>query len=484
MKIEEQLKKYSLLSFVLWLFFGLLQVSAQEKPKNILMICVDGLRPELNCYGKTYIKSPNIDKLAKEGVLFENAYCNITGNSNSKVSIFTGIRPKIDKFSDLLKHDKKDKSSLNVHTLPSWLKSKGYFTMSIGKTVPVALKSQNNWSEPAWLERERVQNPNGYINPENLALVKSDTLQKTGNATEVGLVRDGELAYMDDKVTSRALTSLDYLSQINQPYFLTIGFRKPFYPFTAPKKYWDLYDRNSLPMPSPDSRPQDWPLLTKNESLEFSAFKDIQVTKDQTLSVEKTKELIHGYAACVSYVDDMIGQIMNHLVAIGQDKNTIVLLVSEGGMSLGEHNLWGENAAFDVALKSPLIVKSDLFPKNKRVSGVVELIDVFPTICDVAGVEKPLQLQGESLLPMLTNHKTTKADNAAYVLSQNKIAIKTPESLFVQWYNPKKKQKTHQMLFDHIHDAKETKNVVKELPYKEILKQLEIKLINIEQKLL
>lgn len=446
------------------LFTGLLFFTANAQQKNILFIGVDDLRPELNCYGKSHIISPNIDALAASGIAFNNAYCNVPVCGASRASLFSGLRPTHDRFLGV--DAKINKDAPGTITIPGWFKKHGYVSASYGKTIHGHKDRLEDWSQEPFNDRSK-ENPKGYITKENLSLMtQGNSKKKIGNSTESANVDDYQ--YSDGKILLEAVKDMDRFVKGDKPFFMAVGFRKPHLPFAAPKKYWDLYDRTKLPLSLSPVQAKGAPKGAKHTWGELRAYKDITRDKSITnLGENKTRELIHGYSACVSYTDAMIGELITHLEKIGERENTIIVLWSDHGWSLGDHELWCKHSTYDVSLRIPLIVSDSSF-KNKRgetSDGIVELVDLYPTLCDLAGLKKPEHLQGDSFVSLLENPSKTLNDNSAHIRWKNGDVIKTPEYLYTKWYSKKTGEYYSEMLFDHNKDRLETVNIAKK--YKE-----------------
>jgi iduronate 2-sulfatase len=268
-------------------------IFAAEHP-NVLFISVDDLRPELACYGKQHIHSPNIDQLAKNGVLFERAYCMVPTCGASRASLMTGIRPARNRFVNYLTWAEKD--APGITTFNTQFRKSGYYTVSLGKIFHHPEDNAKGWSEPAWIPK-RIP---WYRQPENDELHKKRQKQgkrKRGPAWESAEVPDN--AYADGVLAERAIADLRRLKTNNQPFFLAVGFFKPHLPFIAPKKYWDLYDREKIQLPDNYRVPKDAPKESIHTSGELRAYSGIPAKGP--VSDETARNLIHGYYACVRY---------------------------------------------------------------------------------------------------------------------------------------------------------------------------------------
>jgi iduronate 2-sulfatase len=294
-------------------------VFAADQP-NVLFIAVDDLRPELACYGKKHIHSPNIDRLAASGVLFERAYCMVPTCGASRASLMTGIRPTRNRFVSYLASAQKD--APGITTFNTQFRKNGYYTVSLGKIFHHPDDNAKGWSEPAW----RPKGIPWYRQPENAELHEKRQKQgkrKRGPAWESADVPDN--AYADGVLAERAMADLERLSQKDEPFFLAVGFFKPHLPFIAPKKYWDLYDHNKIQVPDNYHVPKDAPKESIHSSGELRAYAGIPAKGP--VSDESARNLIHGYYACVSYTDALIGKLLGELDRLELSDNTIVVLV-------------------------------------------------------------------------------------------------------------------------------------------------------------
>ena len=386
---------------LLFLFFiaKVLDVNCQEnkgletstRRPNILFIAVDDLRPQLGCYGDPIVKSPNIDKLAESGVTFNRAYCQQAVCSPSRTSLMTGRRPNTTKVWDLKTHFRT--TMPDVVTLPQYFKNNGYHTRSIGKIYhdPAAAQDALSWSAP---EIMAPTPRNGkYVLPVNLI----DKSSPKAAASEIADVPDN--AYIDGQVADKAV---DVLGEIKgKPFFLAIGFRRPHLPFSAPKKYWDLYTRSDIPLPAQKSSPTNVPVYVLHNSGELKGYTDIGA--ENPISEDKSRELIHGYYAAISYVDAQIGKVMAELDRLGLTKNTIVVLWSDHGFHLGEKGLWTKTTNYELDTRVPLIISAPGKNQSSRSEGLVELVDLYPTLAQLSELPVPDGLEGTSVVPLLTN---------------------------------------------------------------------------------
>ena len=378
---------------------------AKENP-NVLVFLVDDLRAELGCYGSDIVKSPNIDALAKDGVLFENAYCQQAICAPSRMSILTGLRPEsigiYSIFTPLRKVHK------DMVTMPQFFKERGYTTVSVGKVYHHGRDDQESFSIHHLKER------NSWIKPESLAII--DSLKKAGvkgngPAFECADVDDD--AYKDGRAVTKAIETLHEIKDEN--FLMFVGLTKPHLPFNCPKKYWDLYNREDLIVPKKVA-PKGMHRLALTRWGELRNYYGIP--QEGVLDDDLSKQLRHGYYACVSYMDAQMGRVMKALEELDLRKNTMVVLMSDHGWKLGEYGAWCKHTNFEIDAHVPMIISRETGYKdrvtNVKSDALVENVDLFPTIADLCGF-KTHPLEGKSILPLVNNPKL-KWDKGAYGL--------------------------------------------------------------------
>lgn len=369
-------------------------VSLPEKP-NILVFFVDDLRPELGCYGDEKVHSPNIDQLAANGLRFDRAYCNVPVCGASRASLLTGARPTPQRF---IGYDTRADEDLPGHiSLPRYFRENGYYTVSYGKIFHHLDDSQESWSEPAWRAQPTYKGTwRDYINPENVAGIQEQ--DEKGPSTEIA-VDAPDSAYIDGKTANAAVRKLRQLAEKDQPFMFWVGFLKPHLPFNAPSKYWEMYNRDQIRLASNPQPPENAPQQSLHNFGELRGYDDIPA--EGPLSEEKARELVHGYYACVSYTDALIGQVMEELKRLGLDKNTIVAVFGDHGWNLGEHGLWCKHCNYNTSLHVPLILSGPGISEGSETDGLTEFVDLYPTFAELAGLEIPEWTDGKSLLPLI-----------------------------------------------------------------------------------
>ncbi len=427
-----------------------------SKKKNILFIMVDDLRPELNIYGENKISSPHIDALAKSGVVFNRAYSNVPVCGASRASLLTGIRPTSKRFLRYNASIKKE--APNELNLVKHLKNEGYTTISNNKITHLKYDIEE-WDEEWYPSSKKWRN---YITEENILLESNG---KHGYAYESPDVDDD--AYNDGETANKSIQDLKNLKATGKPFFLAVGFVKPHLPFNAPKKYWDLYDFNKIELPKNNQFQANVPSRARHLWGELRYYKDIP--KKGQVSNEMAKKLIHGYYASVSYVDAQVGKLIKGLDDLGMRENTTIILVGDHGWSLMEHGLWVKHSNFEVALQVPLIISDSDIEKNKKTNSIAELVDLYPSICDLANISKPAHLEGNSLTNALKNpSKVFK--NKAYARYQKGETLIADNFFYTEWQiNDKTIAK---MLYDHNTDPDENRNLAIEDRYKTVIDSL------------
>lgn len=439
------------------------------KPPNVLFIAVDDLRPELASFGKEHIQSPNIDRIAAMGTVFSNAYCNVPVCGASRASIITGMRPLRNRFINYKTRITED--APGAVTLHGHFKANGYHAAAMGKVLHHPNDREEDYSEANWTPGVGAGAGRDYQMAENIAQISGS--KGIGPAFERGDVADS--AYWDGKIAARAADFLmnraNASSDDEKPFFLAVGFKKPHLPFNAPAKYWDLYDSGEIKLPPTYFRSEDTPDAIFHNSGELRAY--VGVPEDEILPEEYARKLIHGYYASLSYMDAQLGRVLDALEESGQADNTIIVLWGDHGWNLGDHTMWCKHTPFNTSLRVPLIFAVPGY-KAGRSPGMVEFVDIFPTLCDLAGLEKPSQLQGKSLLPLMEDPSREWSD-AVFTRWHSADNITTTRYSYTEWYDDEGKRYARS-LFDHETDSLEVNNLAEKDDYKEIVSGLAARL--------
>ena len=446
---------------------SILRAQQDASQMNVLFIMADDMRPELGCYGVDVVKTPNMDRLAASGVLFQNAYCNIPVSGASRASLLTGVYPHYpDRFISFSAYASKD--CPEAIPISGWFTRNGYHTISDGKVFHHISDHADSWSEAPYRNH-----PDGYdvywaeynkwelwMNSESGKTVNPKTMR--GPFCESADVPD--TAYDDGKLANRAIRDLKRMKETGKPFFLACGFWKPHLPFNAPKKYWDLYKREEIPLATNRFRPEGLPEQVRNSS-EIYAYARVTDTSD----IDFQREVKHGYYACLSYVDAQIGKVLDALDELGLSDNTIVVLLGDHGWNLGEHDFIGKHNLMDTSTHVPLIVRVPGMKKGKTKS-MVEFVDLYPTLCELCKLPVPAkQLSGQSFAGVFKNLKAKTKDEVYIQWEGGDNAVDRRYS-YAEWMKGDVKKAS--MLFDHQIDRKENKNRVDEKKYKNKVESL------------
>jgi arylsulfatase A-like enzyme len=438
------------------LFSVTLNSQNQTPPKNVLFVMVDDLRPELSLYGQNQIISPNIDALGASGVTFNRAYCNVPVCGASRASLLTGVRPTANRF--LTYHSRIKEDMPDVVNIVQYFKDRGYSTVSNNKITHIK-NDIDAWDEEWYPKAKTWRN---YLSEENLTL---EAANKAGHAYENIDVPDA--AYIDGQTALKSIEDLKKFKEDGAPFFLAVGFVKPHLPFNAPKKYWDLYDPNAITLPEHATFPESAPQNAKHNWGELRSY--IDIPKTGPLTEAMAKKLIHGYYASVSYVDAQIGVLINSLTELGLRENTVIVLVGDHGWSLSDHGLWAKHSNFEVALQVPLIISDSRLPNAARTNSIAELVDLYPTLCELTAGESPTHLQGSSLVSALKSPATIFKNSALARWKKGETLI-VDQLFYTEW--KRKNKVVSKMLYNHETDPDETINLANDPAYLSIVKAL------------
>ena len=433
------------------------EASAKKERPHVLLICVDDLRPELNCFGKDYIHSPHIDSLAKQGRAFTRHYVQAPTCGASRYALLTGTYGPSG--NGALFARAKD---IQHAALPAHFREHGYTTVSVGKVSHhPGGRGGKDWDDEAKLEMPNSwdrhllpagawQHPRGWMH----GLANGEIRKNAKDMDLIQALKGGDEIYPDGPAVDETLKQMKLLADEKKPFFLATGILRPHLPFGAPKKYLDLYKSTQIPAISHPHQPEG--KTTWHKSGEFMNYN--RWGKDPNTDAQFATEVLKLYAACVSYADAQVGRILAQLDLLGLRENTIVVLWGDHGWHLGEHAIWGKHSLFEESLRSPLIITTPQVENpGSSTKSIVETVDLFPTLCDLAGLSKPNYLSGASLVPQLKD-AAKPSDNKAISYHHKARTLRTETHRLIVH------EKGDLELYDHTTPERETKNIAVENP--------------------
>ena len=458
---------------------------AEDQDKlNVLFIASDDMRPELGCYGARHIHSPNLDRLAASGTTFLRAYCQQAVCSPSRSSLMTGLRPDTIRIWDLSTHFRDNVP--DVVTVSQHFKEHGYHAERLGKIYHTGHGNRDDkysWSRSVSYPRSSRYGPEGNAHLKRLLAeaktqgvdLKDNAKRPRGLPWEAPDVADRQL--IDGMIAENAIGLLRELK--DKPFFLAVGFMNPHLPFVAPKKYWDLYDRDAiqladnpfLPKGAPDFAMTNWGELRKYYGIPASG----------PLSDEQARSMIHGYFAAISYVDAQVGRLLDELGRLGLAEKTIVVFWGDHGWKLGEHGGWCKHTNFELDARVPWIIRA---PKQKRpgamTKGLVEFVDIYPTLCDLAGLPIPEVLEGISAAPLMEDPerpwKTAAFSQYPRSAAGRRLmgySMRTERYRFTRWQLRDDPDEVAAVeIYDHLDDPDENVNLAADPANGPLIKQL------------
>lgn len=464
------------------LVLGLLVFGAPiwAAPPNVLLILVDDLKPELGCYGDATAKTPNIDRLASRGMRFDLAYCNQAVCAPSRFTLMLGSHSTSTGLYGLGSHLREIVP--DAVTMPQFFAKHGWRTESLGKvfhighgnegdpasfSVPHLKDKVIEYLDPASTDGGKLTREEALFTNQKLGQIKS---LPRGAAFESPEAKDDD--YADGRVAAETMKRLQAAkARSGQPFFIAAGFVRPHLPFSAPKKYWDLYDPAKLPMPQFEKHPAGSPKVAHKRGGEIAAYKPVPEGPDPKFSPELKRQLIHGYYASTSFVDAQIGKVMDELDRLGLADNTLVVLWGDHGFHLGDLGIWTKHTNYEQANRIPLLfIAPGVAKPGSSTRQLAESVDVFPTLAELAGLPAPAgpqPMDGVSLVPVLKDPQARVRDHAYHAYPKAKMgrAIRTERYRLVEWKKPGAAPDTAELeLYDYEADPLETKNLATEQP--------------------
>jgi arylsulfatase A-like enzyme len=445
---------------------------------NVLFLCVDDLRPQLGCYGDPQVHSPNIDRLAATGRLFRRAYCQQAICAPSRSSVLSGCRPDTTGIYGLKTPLRQ--AMPDVLTLPQDFKQCGYETVSIGKVYHHADDDQAGWSRPPFRSTGDWKG-RGYLTDEAItAIAEMDRRQERAGSTRRGLGPAFEAADVDDdayhdgKDAQAAIAELPRLAALDRPFFLALGFHKPHLPFNAPRRYWDLYDPPQLRLAPNPFEPEG---VTPYSLTNFGELRGyFGMPAEGPVPEALARKLVHGYCACVSYMDAQVGRGLDALDRLGLSRRTVVVLWGDHGWKLGEHASWCKHTNFEIDARAPLIVRAPGAPQpGAQAGGLVEFVDIYPTLCALCGLPVPDHCEGLSFAPLLAEpHRAWK--KAAFSQYPRGgvmgYTLRTDRYRYTEWRDRATGEVRARELYDHQEDPGEDVNAAARPDAAELLSRL------------
>lgn len=468
---------------------------AKAARPNVLMIAVDDLRPELACYGARHVHSPNIDALAESGMRFDRAYCSVAVCGASRASLLSGCRPETTGVWDA--HTLLRSKMPDVLTLPGHFAASGYQTAFLGKVYHRPTDDAESWTVDAdeWAPSDPDRGSRFLNVRRHRRQFRASTNPKvkpfpsTQNGGDVP-----DHAYRDGHNADRAVTLLERFAETEQPFFLAVGFHKPHLPFVAPGKYWDLYDRDAITPPSREKMrgSVSWARSTWGELKNY-----LDIGRDQEqLDDETTRRLIHGYYAATSYVDAQVGKLLAALERHDLDDRTIVVLWSDHGWYLGDYGEWCKHTNYEIATRVSLLLRVPAAAAPEATKGscerLVELLDIYPTLCELTGLASPPHLHGHSLATLLADPETPWREAAISQYQKREpivrtlpsgrtrrsgvtnlgTSVRTERFRYTRWKRIEAGETSAEELVDLIADPDSTANVIDDPQYADELPRL------------
>jgi iduronate 2-sulfatase len=453
--------------------------AAEQRP-NVLFIASDDMRPQLGCYGDPTVKSPNIDALAKRGMVFQRSYVQQALCSPSRISMLSGRYPATTQIFEIGRTLRT--TMPDITTLPQHFKNNGYHTRSLGKIYHVGIDDDASWTIPAWHSgKPRTSAATQEAVKKYIADAKAagTTLPQKGKGSRNAAipafeaVECGDDDLLDGDCAANAISQLrEHAKNPSQPFFLAVGFANPHVPWISPKKYWDLYDRSKLPLATNTFLPKGAPDFAATSGNDFHWYAGVP---EGELPEPFARESLHGYLAAISYVDAQVGRLLAALDETGLAKNTIVVFWSDHGYYMGEHTWWGaKHNNYEGATRNALVIATpDMKHAGEKTDALAQSVDLAPTLTELCSLPANTGFQGRSLKPVLDD-PTTIVNDAAYSWYPKAgylgLTMRTDKWRFVEWTKPG--EKTEYELYNMVHDPQNNLNVADKPEHAKIIESL------------
>ena len=456
--------------------------SCTEERPNVLLIVVDDLRPLDDAI------TPNIDQLAEKGIRFTNAFSQYANCSPSRRSFLSGLSPVRGDSGGNLNHYLKNNPQVSM---PAYFKQFGYTTASLGKVYHGLKEDRDSWDY-----YHDIPFSNQFHPWESYASIKNQQIKNLDNRPAVENEAEALDQYNDYNISLKVMEMLETYK--DQPFFMTVGFRKPHLPFAAPRQFWDLYKREQFKLSKYASAPVlgDTIVYQWSELASYAPYSSSYKTgnyRNKKVSDFQSMELKHGYYACVSYIDFLVGQLLEKLEKLNLDKKTIVVFTADHGFHLGEQQIWGKHSNYKLSTQVPLIIYDPNLNPGKNIrEGFVELLDLYPTLTELAGLDKPEKADGKSMLPLMHN-PDAPSFSAAFSMYQSfqkdvsikdlkAYAIHTKNHTYIEWWDFKEKEIVQQELYE-LNKGIERVNVISQETSQSVISKLSDKINRYNSKL-
>lgn len=453
--------------------------------RNVLFITADDLRPWLAAYGHPLAQTPHLDRLAASGVRFERAYVQQAWCAPSRTSVLTGLRPDTTRVYDLETHFRANVP--DVVTLPQHFRRHGYATAAFGKVYHESMDDAPSWSNP----RSDLSLPGGtfggtffYGTAENVAAAAQNRA-RPGYAAPTEKGPDDPNLYPDERITTAAIEFLR--TREHTPFFLAVGFYKPHLPFTAPTRHWDRYRREDLKVTGPLTPPAGAPASAFLARAEHHNYTGLAGYVDKPVPPDTAAELIHGYLACISFIDEQVGRLLDALDELKLADNTIVVFWGDHGFKLGEYGQWSKNSNLEIDTRVPLLVAGPGVQRGVRTEALTETLDLYPTLAELTALPAPRGVEGRSFAALLRGERTDHKRAAFSQIIRNAErtyttyaramemgqAVRTDRYRFVRWWRRSEPARPFAFeLYDHTRDPGETVNVADQPRYTAAIEEL------------
>jgi iduronate 2-sulfatase len=447
-------------SFVLCIPWKLQAGVDEQKPKkyNVLFIVSDDLNNDLACYGNSLVKTPHIDRIAKMGTVFRNAYCQFPLCGPSRASLLTGLRPDVTKVYDLKTNFRT--TLPGAITLPQLFKNQHYYSGRVGTIfhygVPGEIGTDGMDDPVSW---DKVVNPKGRDKTDESLLTNLTPGHGLGSAFAY-LAADGtDDEQTDGMIANEAVKLMEENKE--EPFFLAVGFFRPHCPYIAPKKYFDMYPLESIPLVRE----------IQNDLDDVPKAALFTVPPHYGLDEAERRQTQRAYYATVTFMDAQVGKLLDALDRLKLTDNTIIVFLSDHGYNLGEHGQWQKFSLFENSVKTPLIIAAPGMPKGNTSRRTVELLDIYPTLAELCGLEMPVSLQGKSLIPLLKKPESKWERPAFSEIHRGKVtgrSVRTQKWRYTEWDDGLSGTE----LYDHDIDPEEFTNLSLKPSYQNTVVQL------------